>query len=106
MRQQHAQRVRVEHAHVAAPAEQPLENVAFVAHVQCHQQAIFVLLLGDGEERGRLAHLVGSRGIEQRAHNQRAQPIIFALIECEIGRTHECLRQNCELIHAINSEVA
>src|SRR5579859_6054645 len=46
---------RLQHAHLGAPAQQPLQQVALVAHAEGDQQAIGARLFADGEEAALLA---------------------------------------------------
>ena len=94
-----AQRLRLEHAHRCAPAQQPLDDLALVAHPERHQQPIRPPLLADDVERTRLPHPIGDLGIEERADDDPPLIAVFALLKLEVRRAYEGPAQHAELVH-------
>ena len=103
-----AQRLRLQHACVLAPTEEPLDDLAFVAHLERDQQPFRCVFFRGDVVRTRFLHPARNLGIEEDADDYGTSfALTFGVMSHnKTGGALKRAKKDFQVVHAVEAEVA
>src|SRR5579859_7022065 len=91
--------------YTAPPTEQPWKNLALLAYSERYQQSLRRFFFAYGVEGARFANPASDRGIEKRADDDVAHPILLIMVHFEITRTLKRFGLQFQVLHAVEAKM-